>query len=142
MMGGISFLQHFAAIFALRPRGRECTFFSPRWRRVRRHRWLGAAGDARSLPPRRSLHHLSACIGVSRINTIVMLPHPHYHPPPPGSDRFVTFCSFLRCEHMAELSGQSTGAALRRRQRRLRSVVATRAAVDRCSPCQCPPPQL
>ena len=37
-------LPHFAAFFALRSPGRECPFFSPRWRRVLRRRGLGVAG--------------------------------------------------------------------------------------------------
>ena len=44
MIGWVHFWQQFVAFFALHPRGRECPFFSPRWRRVLRRRGLRVVG--------------------------------------------------------------------------------------------------
>ena len=66
-------MQHFAAIFALRPAGRECPFFSPRWPTTVGCRGLGGGGDAWSLTPRCSATLVSCMRWLSWINMVVML---------------------------------------------------------------------
>ena len=82
----------------------------------------------RELAPRCSATQLSACLCGHIDRDMIVIPSseppppPSPPPPPQGTDRFVTFC-FLRCDLMADSSGQPSGAARRRRERRLRSML-------------------
>ena len=56
------FWPHFAAFVALRPRGRECPFFSLRWLTTVGCRGLGVAGTPGVRLPGVLSHQLSACM--------------------------------------------------------------------------------